>query len=290
MASDATLCGEIVGLNLPSSIERRHMTLNYLNSNQSVDYRIWLQNHFDVRTKRNARYSLRAFARLLEIDPSSLSQILAGRRGVSLKLLNKFCTRLGVSPDEVARVTQGYLLKVTGAFPPKMNDDYHQLSLDTFAIISEWYHYAILELTFVKGFSSKPQWIAKMLGISVQETKTAIERLQRLDLLEEKNGKLKKTKSFLTNFSDGITSSALKHFQRQVLQKALESIDVVPQDFKDITSITFPMDLKNMGAAREKIKAFRREMCASLENGEPTAVYNLAIQLYPISKSIGELK
>ncbi len=266
------------------------MVLSHSNLEHPMDYRIWLQSHFDIRSKRNTRYSLRAFAKLLGIDPSSLSQILSGKRGISLKQLNKFCTKLAASPDEIAKITQGYFYKMSGTSPAPATNNYHQLTVDSFAVISEWYHYAILELTFVKGFSSHPQWISKMLGISVQETKTAIERLQRLQLLEEQNGKIRKTEAFLTNFSDGVTSSALKHFQRQVLQKAVESIDMVPQELKDITSITFPMDLKNIATARAKIKAFRREMCASLERGSPTIVYNLAIQLYPISKNTGESK
>ena len=54
------------------------------------------------------------------------------------------------------------------------------MSIDKFSVISEWYHYAILELTYVSGFKADYKWIARKLSITVEEAKVAIERLIRL--------------------------------------------------------------------------------------------------------------
>ena len=51
------------------------------------------------------------------------------------------------------------------------------LSLDLFRCISDWHHYAILELTFVEGFDSDPKWLASQLGISNAEALYAVDRL-----------------------------------------------------------------------------------------------------------------
>ena len=67
--------------------------------NQGLEYyRVWLANEFKERRERNPRYSLRAFARLLDINHSSLSKILSQKRNVSTKILGRFCNRLGVKP------------------------------------------------------------------------------------------------------------------------------------------------------------------------------------------------
>lgn len=161
--------------------------------------------------------------------------------------------------------------------------EFSTLSLDTFSVISDWYHFAILDLTLVKGFKSDPAWIARKLGLKKFEAIGAIERMKRLGLLVEDAGKLKKGQAFYSNYSEGVTSAALKEYQRQVIRKAMEAIDSCPQDRKDITSMTIAANSKKLKQAKEKIKSFRRELCEFLETGEKDSVLHLAVQLYPVT-------
>lgn len=241
-------------------------------------FRLWLQKQFTERCKKNARYSLRAFAKNLELDASTLSQVLSGKRRLSKKGIQNICDKLSVSPKE---------LQLFGLIENKKNEaeeNYLQVSIDTFAIISEWYHYAILELTYVSGFKADPKWIARKLSITVEEAKSAVERLIRVGLLLEENGSLIKSSKKLTNNGTINTSGAHKELQKQVISKALMAVDEVPQDEKDITSMTMAIDTKNLDKARLLIQKFRRDLCELLEDGDQEQVYNLGIQLYPISK------
>lgn len=247
-----------------------------------LDFRLWLQTEYADRLRRNSRYSLRAFGRALDMDASSISQILAGKRRVSNKLIERVCDKLGLSPELRIHLLTGI------AVAPKPVDNsnlYHQIPMDAFAVISDWHHYAILELTFTQNFDSSPAWIAKKLCISPTETKAAIERLERLDLIEVVDGKLRKTQAFITNFSDGFTGSALKNLQRQLLQKALDAIDEADPSEKDITSMTMSINPAKLPEARKLIQNFRRELCAFLEDGPRSRVYNLGVQLFPLSRS-----
>ncbi|RYZ86847.1 MAG: TIGR02147 family protein [Proteobacteria bacterium] len=157
------------------------------------------------------------------------------------------------------------------------------LNLDTFSVISDWYHFAILDLTLIRGFKSDASWIARKLGIKKFEAIGAIERMKRLGLLVEDDGKLKKGQAFYSNYSEGVTSAALKEYQRQVIRKAMQAIDSCPQDRKDITSMTIAANSKKLKQAKEKIKNFRRELCEFLETGEKDSVLHLAVQLYPVT-------
>jgi len=168
--------------------------------------------------------------------------------------------------------------------------NYQILTEDTFTFISNWYYIAILELTYVESFENNPSLIANMLSLTTTEVKVAIERLIRLGLLTEENGSLSKTNKFLTNFSPGQTSAAHKELQRQVLTMALNALDNVPQEEKDITSMTMAINIKKLPEARKKITKFRRELCEFLEDGRQTQVYQLGLQLYPISKNINNRK
>jgi uncharacterized membrane protein (DUF106 family) len=49
--------------------------------------------------------------------------------------------------------------------------------------------------------------------------------------------------------------------------------------------MTMSIDVKKLPEARKIIKKFRREMSQFLESGNQTRVYQLGIQLFPISKN-----
>ncbi len=59
-----------------------------------------LHAEFERRRLRNRRFSLRAFAALLGMDSSTLSQILRGRRRMSARMTAAVCARLGVPARE----------------------------------------------------------------------------------------------------------------------------------------------------------------------------------------------
>ncbi|MDD4976288.1 MAG: TIGR02147 family protein [Bacteriovorax sp.] len=241
-------------------------------------FRLWLQKNFTERCKKNARYSLRAFAKNLDLDPSSLSQVLSGKRKLSKKMIQAICEKLSASPKELERF--GLVKKMPG-----LDDDFMQVNIDTFSVISEWYHYAILELTYVSGFKADAKWIAKKLSITVEEAKSATERLKRLGLLLEEGGSLIKSSRLITNNGNVNSSGAHKELQKQVITKALIAVDECSAEEKDITSMTMAIDRANIEKARFLIQKFRRDLCALLEDGDQTCVYNLGIQLYPISKT-----
>ncbi|RZA09031.1 MAG: TIGR02147 family protein [Proteobacteria bacterium] len=247
------------------------------------NFRHWLQKEFTDKCRNNPRYSLRSFARLLDTDPSSVSQILAGKRRVSTKAIQKICGRLSLSPEISTRLLEG-------APAPNVvqTASLVLLSADAFAVIADWYHYAILELTHTVGFKSDPRWIAAKLGITPSEAGIAIDRLERLELLKRYRGQLKKSHGILTNFREGVTAPALREFQRQVLQKALHSIDYVAPEEKDITSMTMAVNVDLIPEARKRARAFRRELCDFLCQGPRTKVYNLGVQLYPVSKATNQ--
>lgn len=251
----------------------------------SLNFRLWLQSKLMEKCKVNSRYSLRAFAAFLQMDPSSVSQLLSGKRKASNKVIRHVCDRLSATPRE----TNEFLVVAKRKKHIPQVPEYSLVTEDAFAYISNWYHYAILELTYVESFESDPSWIARTLGISVTEAKIALERLLRLGLLKEEDGVYKKTNQFITNIPKaGYSSNPQKELQRQILQKALLALDSVDPTDRDMTSMTMAIDVDRLPEAREVITKFRRELCALLENGEQTRVYNLGIQLYPVSeKHIG---
>lgn len=68
-----------------------------------AEFRLFLQDELVRRCKKNPRFSLRAFARTLAIEPSALSKILHGKRALTPKMLQRIATQLGMSDAEIKR-------------------------------------------------------------------------------------------------------------------------------------------------------------------------------------------
>ena len=247
------------------------------NSNQ--DFRLLLQQEFVSRCRKNPAYSLRAYARALGIDASPLSGILRGKRPISAKMRQRLGASLGLSLEEIMQTRIDH--------KRAQQQEYQQLTLDSYSIISDWYHYAILEMIRIKEFKPSIRSVAKALNISPTETQIAIERLKRVGLLEiTDQGKWIDTSAngLATNISGELTSDASKKLQRQILEKAIYALENVPIHARNNTSMSFALNPEDLPAAKERIKQFRRELCAFFEkNTNPKQVYQLGIALYPVS-------
>lgn len=245
-----------------------------------TDFLSWLQREYLNRRKKNENYSIRAFSRFLGISAATVSHLLSGKRVPSEKFIKKLFLKLEATPAEQKNILKNIIKKDVST----EEQSYQMIAMDSFKILSDWYHYAILEMVDVKDFQYDYSWISNQLNISVTEARQAVERLLRLDLLKEEKNKLVKTSGFVTNGDEFITSAAHKKLQRHILEKALNAIDTVSQEEKDISSMTMAIDETKLPEARKLVKKFRRELCQFLENGKQTRVYNLGIQIYPVSK------
>ncbi len=58
----------------------------------------------------------------------------------------------------------------------------------------------------------------------------------------------------------------------------------VPLEKREYTSITMAIDPKNIPRARRLIDRFQDKVVAILESGEPTEVYNMNVQLFPLTQ------
>ncbi|HVK62126.1 MAG TPA: TIGR02147 family protein, partial [Bdellovibrionales bacterium] len=173
------------------------------------DYRVYLKGVLEQRLRDNARYSLRAFARDLQVTPARLSEILNRKKGLSLEAATLMAKRLSLSEQETrffcdlvqmadARSASAKKVAEIRIDREIQSQNFNTIQLDVFKVISDWHHFAILELTLVDGFRSDSAWIAKKLGISAHEVKAAIDRLVTLELLELKGKRLVKTDMKIT--------------------------------------------------------------------------------------------
>lgn len=247
------------------------------------DFRALLQNELVARCKKNRSYSLRAFARALDVESSSLSKILNGKRKITDASLSKLGERIGLVPE----VLDGYRSSLSASAPGHEQQlKFQQMGMDAFRVLSDWYHFAILELMHTISFEPNAKWVARALGLTVSEVNIAIGNLSRLGFIEitadgkwiDKAG----NNSIAGNYD---IEAAQRKLQRQILEKAIEALEESPSEDRDNTAVTVAIQTRRLPEARKRITRFRREMAAFFErDSKRDQVYHLAVAFYPVTK------
>jgi uncharacterized protein (TIGR02147 family) len=259
------------------------------------NYRDILRDQLNVRIKANPRYSLRAFARDLNVAPSRLSEILNGKQGLSKESALKLAKKLGFTKEEIAifcdlvesiharsRLSQD-VAKVR-LQKHLIDQSYKSLQVDAFTAVSDWYHFAIIQLMKLDGFQSDPDWIAQKLEINRSEVIAALERLARLELIEI-HGKQYRTNQDYVSSPDGVPADAIKKFHKQILEKATASMFMQSVDERDFSAIIMPVDSSQIGGVKKSIKTFRRKLCRSASSAKKLdQLYCLSIQFFRITQ------
>ena len=254
-------------------------------------FRDILNEEFQRRVGVNHRYSLRAFARDVDVSPAFLSQIIGGKRRLSEDRAEQIADKLSLNRKrresflkfvraELTSIpsTRARLLKEARRTSSDQSK-FQSVSMNHFRMLSDWYHFSILELTRIKMPVFNAATIALKLGISETAAGLAIERLKNLKLLQATPAGFKKT---VANYTTGnIPSVAIRNFHRQMLKKAIFSIEAQDPIDRDISGITMAIDPAMLPKAKQMIAEFRRELMTALESSEsPTAIYHFSSQLF----------
>lgn len=238
---------------------------------------------------RNPAYSLRSFARKLELSPSALSEILRGKRPLTVKSARRILERLCIAPPK----TENILASFSSGRRNVAANEFRQLNMDYFHVVSDWYYFAILSLAETKDFRDDPDWIARRLAITGAQARTALERLERMEMLARGGDGILRPTGVQYATSSDIADLSIRKQHRQNLELAHRSLDRDPVDGRDFSSMSMAIDPALIPEAKNRIKEFRRELCAFLESGEKKEVYRICIQLFPLSRTQlnqGELK
>ena len=239
-----------------------------------------------ARKKLNSRFSLRAFARLLTLSPGQLSSIMSGKKPVTRRSAGKILAQLSLSSEDRAALLASLMPEFQVPVYTRAAEN-RLLKEDEFAVISDWYHYAILSLASVSGSRACPKWISRRLGITEIQALDALKRLKRLNLIRvEKDGRYRQSEKPLRTTND-VHSQAIRNHQKQYLDLAKEKIDIVPLNLREYGSVTIATNTSKMCKAKHLIREFKDRLANELVAGKADAVYTCSIQFFPVSEIEG---
>lgn len=244
---------------------------------QGLDLIELLNIDYQRRCEKNKSYSLRAFARDLDVQAATLSHIMRRKRAASAEIKQKIYDALKLSVDQ-----RNYLNNQT-------DEDLHRFDkrdMDVFISLSEWYFDAICELVRLKGFESNIEFVSSRLGISYDEAKSSLDRLFEMGILKETPNKtwIDSNENSIVYGGDQ-TNFALQRLQRQLLEKGIEALEKTPKKDREQASMVMAINKKDLPEAKAKIKAFHQELCAYMQrpNRDSDEVYQLITSFFPLT-------
>ncbi len=236
---------------------------------------------FKKRKDANPNFSLRSYARWLGMSPAQVSQMMTGKRTVTLASLRKIVEKAGLSPMEQENLfreilAEGSRAPLPASLPRKL------LAEDQFRLMADWYHLAILALCDTHCPKADPRWIARKLEIPVQAASEALQRLERMGILQLKP-RLKQLCEPFEAVSE-LPSEAIRKYHKQNLQLALEKADTIAPAFRQYQSVSLAISRDKLGAFKKLIDRFLDQAAAlgKKENGDD--IYHLNVQLFPVSR------
>ncbi|MCT4641350.1 MAG: TIGR02147 family protein [Bacteriovoracaceae bacterium] len=246
-----------------------------------------LREKLDELKLKNSSFSLRAFARLLEISPASLSEFLNGKRVLSEKMIKKLAIKLSFSPSQYNELIKKINIE-KNRLPIKsehlnLRKKVH-LQDDQYFLVADWHYYAILCLVETKDFKKDYEWIARKLNTTASKVKECFERLLRLGYLSfDKSGNIIYEDIELDTTMD-IPNTSLKRRHGENLDAAHLALQTQSIERRDFSFMTLAVDHKKIPQVKKMIERFQDELEEFLKDGEKTQVYEFCMQMFPRTK------
>lgn len=249
-------------------------------------YIIKLKETLSWRQRENPQYSLRAFSRDIGVHPGTLVKVIKGERPLPVNVLGQVIEKLRLGPKERTLFTESLLRRKTNIDNIKIDplDTRFIVDESNYKVISEWEHFAVIDLFDIPGFEATVEDIAQRFAIPLNRAEVVVQNLLTSGLLEkDENGKFTRVYTDVKTTED-VQSLALKESHIEAMNMGVEKIKDIKMEFRDFSSSTFAVDLEQLPEAKTIIREFRQKMSALFKKGtNKTDVFQVAIQFYPLT-------
>lgn len=127
-----------------------------------------------------------------------------------------------------------------------------------------------------------------MFDADTAKVKKSLKLLQKTGLLEkDEQGEFKQGNKSITTGSLEVASLAIREMHRQMGELAVQSLDQVPVDERDISGLTIGISEDAFAKIAKEIADFRRRVSSIvMEDSGNERVYRLNVQLFPLTKQV----
>lgn len=259
------------------------------------DFKDFLRDELERRTLKNSRYSLRAFARDLNVSLSRLSEVFAKGEGISMTSALKIAAKLKMSESEkeyfqqliLAHHGRNKVIRKKALARVRSNKAKRELTFlqeSHLGVLSQWYYLALAEMLTLKNPPASEE-MARVLGLELSALEAAMAYLAGKGfIVRGKNGRWAKSSPFI-HVESTTPAQSIRRYHQKLITRALGAIDSQPiADRKYLTSV-FSVKKESIEEARQELERFNNEFLHKYTSPtEADSVYCFALQLFQIDE------
>ena len=267
-----------------------------------TNYRDFLRDSYVFLKETTGYFSYRYFSKKAGFSsPNYLKLVIEGDRNISEDSVHRFSMAFKLKTKEadfferLVAFTQAsnnsekaeYALKILQS---KIYQQLHPLTKDRLEYYSRWYQIGVRELALCKNIKNDPAWVAQQFrpSLSEKQARDAIDSLIRLGMLKENKSKNLVACEQNVTTPNEVTSSLVAIYHKEMMDKAKLSIDITDKKEREISSICVPVSEKTFEKMKNRIQDFKKELIAlASEDQDPEQVYQLNLQLFPLTNKVG---
>ena len=273
---------------------------NEISIRQFTDYRTFLIAHAQDMKRIRPEWSYGSWAKRLGLKAtSSITKIIHGEREPGEQITEQLVTyfqfderdatyfRDLVRLNKIRKDPRLSLLLLEKMSKENPQVAYRFLDDKTFSVISNWYYLPLRELIGNPHFVEDAEWIVKQFRfkLTAREVSQAIDTMLELNLIQRKDdGKLTLAEGRISTNND-VASEGIKRYHEQMLDHAKLSLRNTEVAEREFTASSLSLRIETLEKAKEVIRDFRRHFADLIEETAGDTVYQLQIQLFPLTKA-----
>jgi len=260
-----------------------------------LDYREFLQANLEFLKTRLGMTKMDFLKQIGFKSTSYLSMILDRQRNIKASSARRIGYRLGLKATEVDFLQT--LVAFNDAKDSKVKDAAYQRLLgfrkfreirttaeSEYAMFKAWFVIAVLEAVGTSWMQKPLNERAAAFGITPSQLKEALGFLEDLSLIK-KDGTQYVKRDRATETPPELQSVHARNYHRQMIYKALQAIDTLGREERQVEGLTISLSEEKYREVREKISKFRRELNAEYsDDPSPDKVYQINFQSFPLGK------
>lgn len=234
--------------------------------------------------------SLRKLSQTLDVSPALLSLITKGKRPLTEENIDRWALVLKWDAQEVnwlKRLVQldfssvddkKTAVKNLSRFKVYQEDSSKEVF--TFAYLEKWWNVAIREMSDLPDFKEDPEWIQKRLlhKISLGEIRKSLVFLNKHQMLYKYDEQKR------LDCQGNVFKLSLSSFHQQILQKAVESIHLVPSEERQILGHTLSLSKDQLPEIKKILnKTLEKLMKLSQNADKNKEVFHVELVAFPLT-------
>lgn len=273
-----------------------------------TDYRAYLRDFYEFKreqTKYDLRpYSYATFAAAADIkSPNYLKLIIDGQRNLSRDMALKFARALQLNKPEseefsalvdftqaIEPIERNRYLKILGDLRVSQQLKSGEINVDTWEKIPSWITWVLYALCEQKGVNFEPEALFELLRgkARIEEIRKSLEKLFASGELVKnpETGEVTKGRELMSG-ADNVPVAMVRKLQAELIYLGLESLFQDNPKDREFGTQTLSLTEEEFEQLKFEMRQFRKRWTKDIgvarKQGKGTRVYQLNIQLFPVS-------